>query len=277
MGFANLAAFEHLAEIGCGEDLAGGAGALVDAFVEGGVGALSASQDRPPITSAVSTSVSAASSASVPTASMACVPLISEIGFFGLEHQRLDLRRLSASTLGMRVASCVDAFAFADQSQREMGQGREITAGADAALRGNTGVTPRLSISQSVSMMTARTPEKSFSQRVGAQQHHGAGFGNGERFADADGVGADEIDLQFADLVAGDAHVAELANAGGDGIGELVVCDDVVDHGAGAIDGLARIGREQHGAAVVGDFADRFEGEVVTVDVEGVQRFQRVL
>ena len=56
-------------------------------------------------------------------------------GFFGFEHQRLDLRLLQRVGAGNARAFCVDAFAFADQRQREMRQGSEIAARSHAALR----------------------------------------------------------------------------------------------------------------------------------------------
>jgi len=81
-----------------------------------------------------------------------------------------------------------------------------------------------------------------FGQRIGAQKHHGSGLGGGERVADAYRVRAHQVDLQFANLVADNAHIAELAYTGCDGIGELIVGDNLIDNGARAIDGCASIG-----------------------------------
>jgi len=77
------------------------------------------------------------------------------------------------------------------------------------------------------------------------------------------------IDAAWAQVEAALGHraslVPELVEALGSG----------APNPAGAIDGLARVRRQQHGAAVVrvGDFADGFQSEVVTVDVECVQEF----
>ena len=87
-----------------------------------------------------------------------------------------------------------------------------------------------------------------------------------------DRVRAHQVDLQLANLVAGDAHVAEFAHARGDGIGEFVAGDDVVNHGARTIHGLARVGRQAApGVVSVRDFAHRFQSKIVTVDVKCVQ------
>jgi hypothetical protein len=140
-----------------------------------------------------------------------------------------------------------------------VGERGEVSAGADAALRRNVG---RDAV---VQHFAERIDDEgadagaAFGEGVGAKEHHGAGFGDGERVADADGVGANEVDLQFADLIADDANVAELADSGGDGVGEFVVSDDVVDDGAGEVDCGAGIGGELDGAVVSGDFVDLFE------------------
>src|SRR5216683_1997298 len=98
-----------------------------------------------------------------------------------------------------------------------------------------------------------------FRKRVGAEQHHGARFGDRQRVANADGVRAHQVDLEFADLFSSNADVAELAYAGGDRVGNFVFGDESVYHGAGAVYGFARVGVEQHGPAgvEVSDLAHR--------------------
>ena len=71
-------------------------------------------------------------------------------------------------------------------------------------------------------MMMARTPEYPLARELARRSIMARVSAIGERFADADGVRAHQIDLQFANLIADDAHVAELAHAGGDGVGQLV-------------------------------------------------------
>ncbi len=98
--------------------------------------------------------------------------------------------------------------------------------------------------------------------------------GDRQRFAHADRVRADQVDLQFANLVASNAHVAEFSDAGGDGVSDLVAGDNLVDDGACQVHGLPRVGREQDRAARFNgrDFAHGFEREIVSVDVKCVQK-----
>ena len=84
-------------------------------------------------------------------------------------------------------------------------------------------------------------------------------------------VRAHQVDLQFANLVADNAHVAELAHAGGDGVGDFVAGDDLIDHGARPVHSLARVRRQEHGTAFGRDFAHRFQREIVAVNVKCVQ------
>ena len=107
---------------------------------------------------------------------------------------------------------------------------------------------------------------------IGAQQHHGAGLGDGKRLANADRMGAHQIHLKFADLFARDANVAEFADSGGDGVRDAILRDQRIHHGARPIDSHTRLGTEQDGATIGGNFAHFFERQVVTVDVKSVQR-----
>src|SRR5579862_954693 len=112
-----------------------------------------------------------------------------------------------------------------------------------------------------------------FRQRVGAEEHHGPCVRNRQWLADSDGVRSHEIDLQFANLVANDVHVAKLSYACCDGIRNLVAGDEFVDNRAGTIDGFARVGSEKHGLADIAarHFAHSFQRQVVSVDVLSVQ------
>ena len=84
-------------------------------------------------------------------------------------------------------------------------------------------------------------------------------------------MGADEVELQFADLVAGNADVTEFAHAGGDGVGNLVVGNKCIDYGPRLIDSGASVRSKEDGAVRDGHFADRFESQIITVDMKGVQ------
>ena len=65
---------------------------------------------------------------------------------------------------------------------------------------------------------------------------------------------------KLANLIAGNAHIAQLAHASGDGVGEFVAGDDLVDHGAGAGSQLARASGASNTARRFDcDFANRLQ------------------
>jgi hypothetical protein len=80
-------------------------------------------------------------------------------------------------------------------------------------------------------------------------------------------MGSHQVDLKFANLVTCYANISEFTDSGGDGVRDSVFPYQVVDYGAGAIDGLAGLGMEKHSATIARDFAHRFEGEVFSVYV----------
>jgi hypothetical protein len=61
--------------------------------------------------------------------------------------------------------------------------------------------------------------------------------------------------LQFANLVANDANIAELAYAGCDGVSNLIAFDDLVNDRAGSVNGFARLAEQEDGTAFDCDFA----------------------
>ena len=107
-------------------------------------------------------SVSAASSIRAPIASMAWVPLISDTASLASSTSGLICARFKASALLMRAPFS------SKHSPSPMSASAKCASGARSPLAptlpwdGTIGVTPRLSISQRVSMVTGRTPELPF-------------------------------------------------------------------------------------------------------------------
>ena len=67
-------------------------------------------------------------------------------------------------------------------------------------------------------------------QRVGAQGHDDARLGFGERRAESAGVAAHQVELQAGEFVIGDAHFAELAEAGIDAVDGPVIFRGAAHH-----------------------------------------------
>src|ERR1700675_4292575 len=82
---------------------------------------------------------------------------------------------------------------------------------------------------------------------------------------------ADQVDLQFTNLVARNAHVAQFAYSGGNGIGDFVARDNVIDAGGRPVDCLPRVGRKQRRTALSRHLTNCLEREIISVDVECVQ------
>ena len=92
-----------------------------------------------------------------------------------------------------------------------------------------------------------------------------------------DGVRAHQIDLQFANLLARDADIAQLAHASRDGVGNPVFGHQRIHHGARAVHRLPSLGTKQDGTVLHRHFAHRFESQIAAVNVESVQESFRFL
>ena len=180
---------------------------------------------------------------------MACVPLMREMVSLDSSTRGLICARLRASALGIRVPFSSKHSPSPMRARARCASGARSPLAPTLPCDGTMGVTPRLSISQSVSMTTARDSRVTLGERIRPQQHHGARFCDGERFAYSDRMRAHQVDLQFANLIAGDAHVAQFAHASRDRVSEFVAGNNFVDDGARLIDGLSRVWRKQRSTA----------------------------
>src|ERR1017187_8559528 len=72
-------------------------------------------------------------------------------------------------------------------------------------------------------------------QGVGAQGHDDARFGFGERWAEAAGVAAHEVELEAGEFAVRDAPFAEFAEAGVDAINGERIFGDAAHHVAGGV------------------------------------------
>ena len=153
--------------------------------------------------------------------------------------------------------------AFADDDLREVRERREIAGRSDRTLRGNYWMDFGVEhFAESVDDLGADAAE-SFGESVGAEKHHGAGFGFAEGIANAAGVRADEIYLELRDLFSGDADGSEFAEAGVDAVGGGAGGDEFFDDGAGGVHAFDGGWVERDGVVVKRDGVQLFEGEIV--------------
>ena len=194
-------------------------------------------------------------------------------GLLGLQHQRLDVGLLQRAG-GRHALAVKHGLAFADQHQSQMRQRRQIAAGPHAALRGNDGVHPTVQhLAKCVDDHRPHSRE-ALGHGIGAQQKHGARDIFPQRFADTGTMRAQQIDLEGANLVRWDPHVGELADAGIHGIGDAVLFHQFIDHGARPLDGKTRFRLQQNRPPLMDDLAHLIQGQVVPVDMEGLHKNQ---
>src|SRR5450432_1614673 len=80
---------------------------------------------------------------------------------------------------------------------------------------------------------------------------------------------AHQVHLQFTNLFTGDANIAEFPHSGCNSVGNLVACDQLVDYGASAFDASTRIGSKDCSSALDRNFADGFQRQIISVNVQG--------
>ena len=85
-----------------------------------------------------------------------------------------------------------------------------------------------------------------------------------------------QIHLQLPDLLARDAHVCQLADPSGNGIGNFVVRHQRIHNGASTIHRFPCCGVEQHWPPLDCGVADLLERQVVPVNVESLQESFRL-
>ena len=155
--------------------------------------------------------------------------------FLGGKDERVAAHALERLRGGHDVAGEVDA-AFAHQRGDHVRERGEVARGADAALRRDDrhGV--------GVEQMLERVDDGAADPAVAAaeadqleQDHHADGVAR-ERVAEAAAVAEDQVALELAKLVGGDAGLGEQAEAGVDAVDGLAAGDDAVDRGGGGVD-----------------------------------------
>ena len=90
--------------------------------------------------------------------------------------------------------------------------------------------------------------------------------------ADARGVGAEQIQLQFPNLLGCDADVAQFAHAGCHRVCDAILTYQFLDDLARCQHLLPRVWSEQHGTIVIYHLTQVCEGESFAVNVQGVQK-----
>jgi len=194
--------------------------------------------------------------------------------FLGVQHERVDSRCAKGFGAG-HAAAFENGFAFADGDEREMRERREIAGSADGALRRDDGKNITIEHGEERIGDDRSDAGKALGQGVGAKSEHGARGGRAERFADAAGVAANEIELQVADFVVGNTRGGEFAEAGVDAVDGGFRFDEAFDDGARSGHAFTcrsgNFGLEF--AGIEDQVVEIFQGERVAVDDDGGHGF----
>ena len=188
-----------------------------------------------PMRSAESRSASPSATARQPMAAMNCVPLRRLRP--SLASSESGARPAAGSAGAGRLARAVlrQQLALAHHSEHEVRRRREVAGGAQRAARGHprdeVGVEHRGHETRRLPGAHARVAAR---HGVEADGHGGAHDLARERRAHADGVTAHQVLLQLVDLVDRDVRGGQLAEAGGDAVGDLLLGDDARDDVVGA-------------------------------------------
>ncbi len=185
----------------------------------------------------------------------------------GAELQRREPRPREA--LGGGQPPAVDAhLAVANQHGRQMGERRQIAARSHrAAARHQRQDVGAEQLEQRVDDLGphARVAAR---QRVGAQQQHAAHGRIAERLADAGAVAQDQPALELLELIGGNAHAREIAEARVDTVHRCLAGERALDAPPASRDALAGSRREPAAAAPGDHGAKRRQRQRAAVELD---------
>jgi hypothetical protein len=151
--------------------------------------------------------------------------------------------------------------AFSNHRESEMGEGREIAAGAHRSAGRNDGMDTVIEQGEESFEELGTDPATSFGENVGAEQEHGADLVLGQGLAESAGVAAHEIALKVLHLGGVDADVGKLAEAGVDAIGGFAAREQGIDYSARGADARRSSRIESDKAVMERDCGDFVEGK----------------
>ncbi len=214
--------------------------------------ASSASAVSAPTTSAVSSRRAASKTASAPSAAMACVPLQSDRPSLAASVTGSMPAARSASPPSISAAGEARA-ALAHQHQGDVGERGEVAGGAHRALARHH--RQHAALEHRDERLRDHRPHTRApgDERVGAEQQHRAHHLVGERRADAGAAARHQVALQQLDVLVGDAHVGEPAEAGVHAVDGFAAPQAVFDDGAARLHRRVALRRDRHRLAVARD------------------------
>jgi len=163
----------------------------------------------------------------------------------------------------------VQGFPFTEQDETQVGQRREVAAGAEGPLFGNDGDhIGGEQVEQGIDEV-GTDPRHAAGERVRSQQDGGADERRCQRRTDADGVGSYQIDLQALQVGARDTDAGEITEAGIDAVQRFVARQQSFDDPSVDQASTACCGGEADGNGRLGGHAsDHVDVEIGSIDDE---------
>src|SRR5215472_4542271 len=187
--------------------------------------------------------------------------------FLRFQGKRLDPGLTQGLSRGHPLASQC-RFALSDENKPQMRKRRQIATGSDATLRRNNRMYAAIEhLAQSVNYDRSHTGA-ALGQGIGAQKHHGAGDVFTKRLAYTECMRAHQVNLQLADVFRRNANVAEMADAGCNGIADTIVDYKILDHSTRAIHCEPGVGCEHDDSPVVHNISDVTKSQTISVDMK---------
>ncbi len=155
----------------------------------------------------------------------------------------------------------VERLAFTDQHQREVGQRRQVAAGADRAARRHAGVDAMIEQGDQRLERGEADAREAFREHVGAQRHRRPHGADRQRIAQPGGVAAQQVELQRFERVRRDRDLGERTEAGVDAVRRLIAARAPFDHRARSQHALAGGVGQRDRLAAVGDGQELLESE----------------
>ena len=162
------------------------------------------------------------------------------------ERNRRQTGRRERFTPGTKPCIVADpGIAFADEHQRQVGERREVAAGANRAAARDARVD---AVVEKVDQPLERRPPdagETLGKDVGAERHRGANLAHGQRLTDAGGVTAEQVDLQCSKRLSRDRGFGQRAEAGVDAVDRRVAERLAIDDRPRRVDAGDGLGRER--------------------------------
>ncbi len=167
--------------------------------------------------------------------------------------------RLPQRVGGRHAPAAEFGLAFPDERERQVRERGQIARRADGALLRHDRVDARLEAREEELERRAPDSREPLREAVRAQEHHRADGGRAERGARPRRMAPHEVELELAELLAGDHDVGEPAEARRHPVDDPVLRDGPVDDGPRGVHAPGGARRERRRRVAGGDAGEIFE------------------